>query len=115
MNKLEFIEIEVNKNKAKFGKYHSSTKKNSCDESTLCLQPKNEEESTQYGNALASTGHYPVGLSGCFTVGISGNCGLDCYVYLDGNCDEPDGMINTHIENDEQLKQHIELYGDSND
>ena len=52
----------------------------------LFSSPTNEEESHQYGNALAASGNYPVGLSGCFTVGISGGCGAECYVFRDGKC-----------------------------
>lgn len=71
--------------------------------------PKNEEEATAHGNALAASGNYPVGTSGCFNVGISGGCGPDCYVYLEGACDEPDEMIPRL--DDGGKKRHAELYG----
>ncbi len=70
--------------------------------------PKNEEEATQHGNALAASGNYPVGTSGCFNVGISGGCGTDCFVYLNGDCYEPDEMIERLDE--DALKEHYELY-----
>lgn len=70
--------------------------------------PKNEEESIAHGNALAASGNYPVGTSGCFNVGISGGCGPDCFVYLKGDCDEPQEML--PLENVDELKRHNELY-----
>ncbi len=59
--------------------------------------PTNEEESLQHGNALAASGNYPVGTSGCFNVGISGGCGPDCFVYKKGECPEPQEMRNKYI------------------
>lgn len=72
--------------------------------------PKNEEESLAHGNALAKSGNYPVGTSGCFNVGISGGCGPDCFVYLNGECDEPQEMIPRLDEGG--MKLHKELYRD---
>ena len=46
-----------------------------------------------HGNALAASGNYPVGTSGCFNVGISGGCGIECYVFLNGDC-ENEGQVN---------------------
>lgn len=71
--------------------------------------PKNEEEALAHGNALAASGNYPVGTSECFNVGISGGCGPDCFVYLKGECDEPQGMIE-RLDAD-GLKKHQILYG----
>lgn len=34
---------------------------------------------------------YP-NMSDCMVVGISGNCGNTCHVYLAGKCTEPDGI-----------------------
>lgn len=85
----------------------------SYDESNLLsmtVSPKNEEESHQYGNALASSGTYPVGLSGCFTVGISGGCGLECYVYQEGECECPAEMIDK-LKTKEDKLEYEELYG----
>lgn len=70
--------------------------------------PCNEEEASRHGNALAATGHYPVGTSECFNVGISGGCGPDCFVYLKGECGEPQEMIPHSTE--EQLEEHYKLY-----
>ena len=49
--------------------------------------PKNEKESMEYANALSDSGYYPKGLGGCFTVGMAGGCGKDCWVYKKGKCE----------------------------
>lgn len=49
--------------------------------------PVNEAEALQHGNVLAASGNYPAGTSQCFNVGISGGCGPECFVYLNGKCD----------------------------
>jgi hypothetical protein len=80
---------------------------------SLTVAPKTKEESHQYGNALASSGNYPVGLSGCFTVGISGGCGLECYVYQNGECENYAEMINK-LETEDDRLEYEELYGTIN-
>jgi hypothetical protein len=70
--------------------------------------PTNEEEALAHGNALAASGNYPVGTSGCFNVGISGGCGPDCFVYLDGECEQPQEMLPGLDE--KQLILHNSLY-----
>lgn len=77
---------------------------------SMTVSPTNEEESHQYGNALASSGNYPVGLSGCFTVGISGGCGLECYVYQNGECENHAEMVDRLVTEDDKL-EYEELYG----
>ena len=52
--------------------------------------PTNEKENVLAGNAHANSGNYPLGTSGCFNVGIRGGCGVDCYVYKAGECEEPE-------------------------
>ena len=73
--------------------------------------PSNQEESDKMANILA-TGNYPVGLDGCFTVGISGGCGVNCFVYQDGECTEPEEFIEDKYKEmtDEEIKQFKELY-----
>jgi hypothetical protein len=92
MNKAQFIEQEINKNKEAYGRWHSTEKRNSASKTKLVFgsPPQNETEALQHGNALANTGNYPVGTSECFNVGISGGCGPDCFVFLKGECGEPD-------------------------
>ena len=111
MNKKQFIEQEIEKNKQKFGRWHSTTKRDSASEVKLLHEspPKNEEEALQHGNALANTGNYPVGTSECFNVGMSGGCGPDCFVYLKGECGEPQEML-PGLDAD-GLKLHEDLYG----
>jgi len=110
MNKREFIKIEIDKNIEKFGRWHSTEKLNSADKMKIIFDapPSNEEEALQHGNALANTGNYPVGTSECFNVGISGGCGMECFVYLKGKCGEPQEML--PISDPDDLKRHYELY-----
>lgn len=91
MNKIEFVQIELAKNEAKFGRWMSYKKVDSARKSSLFWEkpPKNEIECVQYGNALADLGNYPVGASECFYVGIAGGCGPDCFVLKKGECPSP--------------------------
>ncbi|RKY09315.1 MAG: hypothetical protein DRP56_02770 [Planctomycetota bacterium] len=70
--------------------------------------PKNDTEVIAHGNAMAASGNYPVGTDGCFNVGISGGCGPSCFLYLRGDCGEPDEMID-RLDKDE-LVAHHKLY-----
>lgn len=112
MNKKKFIDQKVEKNKLAFGRWHSTEKPNSASHAKLMLQrgPQNETEALQHGNALANTGNYPVGTSECFNVGISGECGPKCFVYLKGECDEPGEMVE-RLDGSDELTRHEELYG----
>jgi hypothetical protein len=50
--------------------------------------PSNETEIAQQRHAMAfADGRYPVGMSDCHVVGISGGCGARCPVLLGGRCD----------------------------
>lgn len=71
--------------------------------------PLNHEEAVQHGNALAMSGNYPVGTSDCFNVGISGGCGPECFVYLEGKCKEHIEMISRL--DSEQMETYKSLYG----
>lgn len=110
MTKDEMIQKEIEKNKKAFGRWHSTRKKNSASKLRLIYEkaPNNELEALQHGNALANTGNYPVGTSGCFNVGISGGCGPECFVYLQGQCEEPQAMI--ELLDERELSLHYELY-----
>ena len=70
--------------------------------------PTSHDEAVAHGNALARSGNYPVGTSDCFNVGISGGCGTNCFVYLEGRCDVSSEMI-PRLEK-EEVKLHYELY-----
>lgn len=50
-----------------------------------------------------------LGTTDCHKVGIMGGCGLDCWVYQDGRCPEPDEMIE-RFETDEDRDNHEHLY-----
>ena len=54
--------------------------------------------------------YYPTGMSACDSIGMAGDCGMECPVYLDGECQsveefELEGLT------DEELDVHWELYG----
>lgn len=70
--------------------------------------PTSHEECVAHGNALANSGNYPVGTSDCFNVGISGGCGPDCFVYLEGRCEVPQEMLPRLSK--KELEMHHELY-----
>lgn len=110
MDNQQFIDRETAKNREQFGRWGSTKRVNAADPVKLMFEPspKNAEESIQHGNALAKTGNYPVGTSGCFNVGISGGCGPECYVYKAGDCTEPQEMVPQLTE--EVIQAHNELY-----
>lgn len=45
----------------------------------------------------------------CHDIGIAGNCGLDCEVYLSGGCDEAESMGEDLA--GEDLLRHVSIYG----
>ena len=50
---------------------------------------KTMKDVSDMGNHMSNIdGHYPVGMSGCFVVGINGGCGFSCPVFREGNCEE---------------------------
>ncbi len=72
---------------------------------------KTMEDVNNMGNAMANIdGGYPVGMSGCYVVGLNGGCGLECPVYLEGECEELGDMAND-LEG-EAAELHAELYGE---
>ena len=85
--------------------------------------PQNDEEVLQHGNVLAASGNYPVGTSACFNIGISGGCGIDCFVYRRGECTEPGEMLEQlqsgkRESEDWSIQEHLDLYkaeGKNND
>jgi hypothetical protein len=92
--------IKINKT---YGKYNEK------DIYSMADPPKNEEETNDYANALYSSGYYPAGLDGCFTVGISGGCGLDCWVYQEGKCKNA-GEFEDELQDKDDIDLHNELY-----
>lgn len=76
--------------------------------------PTDEESAVKYANRLYATGYYPAGLDSCFCVGISGGCGLECFVYQNGECRNPDELYDNCINKDsEEEKEHFEMYPES--
>lgn len=59
--------------------------------------PKTKEESLKYGSLLYKSGHYPAGTSDCFNVGISGGCGVECFVFASGGCEVPEEVSREEI------------------
>jgi len=57
-------------------------------------QIKTREDINHKRNSMANIdGHYPLNISGCEVVGISSDCGRECPVLLDGECDEEEEML----------------------
>jgi len=41
-----------------------------------------------YARNMMALGNYPLGMTDCEVVGIQGNCGLECPVFVRGECQE---------------------------
>ncbi|RLI36279.1 hypothetical protein DRO66_05920 [Candidatus Bathyarchaeota archaeon] len=73
------------------------------------------EDVNNMGNYMAKIdGGYPVGMSGCYVVGLNGGCGLECPVFLEGECEEVGDLVGDlkerdDIDEDEKAKL-ISLY-----
>lgn len=79
-NKAQFIEASTEV----FGGFSTNPLK----------QVKTMQDVSDMGNHMALIdGGYPVGMSGCYVVGMNGGCGLDCPVYLEGDCGEPQEFL----------------------
>ena len=94
MNKSQLVNFDLERNADKFGRWGSKRKRDSVDVDLLFSEapPQNAEETVQHGNALASTGNYPLGTDDCFNVGIAGGCGPKCFVFREGRCEYPEGI-----------------------
>jgi len=59
--------------------------------STNPLKPiKTMKDIADMGNHMSDIdGGYPRGMDSCFVVGINGGCGIECPVFLEGDCGEP--------------------------
>lgn len=66
------------------------------------------------GNHMAYIdGHYPVGMSGCYVVGINGGCGATCPVFQKGGCGEPQEFSFDYLVSElgeDQAKDVAEMY-----
>lgn len=82
---------------------------------------KTMEDVHQKGNYFSEIdGHYPRGMSGCMTVGLSGGCGFECPVFRDGECHEhgKEMIENGHAYRDledffdnQEIQELKEMYG----
>lgn len=73
--------------------------------------PQNDKEMLESCNALFATGDYPIITDGCFHVGMSGGCGVECYLYERGDCRNHQEMMD-RLENQEEWDQYHELYSE---
>ena len=77
---------------------------------------KTHEDINNLANHMSEiNGHYPRGMSGCYVVGINGDCGFTCPVFLDGDCEETgdwckDDILITDELDEEQKADVIEYY-----
>lgn len=53
----------------------------------IYTQIKTIKDVTRIKKAL-NKGNYPLGMSDCETVGINGDCGYECPIFLNGECHE---------------------------
>jgi hypothetical protein len=50
---------------------------------------KTREDANHMRNAMANIdGRYPLSMTDCEVIGINGDCGLDCPVFREGDCEE---------------------------
>ena len=67
--------------------------------------PHTEEEANTRRTSMATYGNYPLGMTDCDVIGISGGCGQECCQFLRGECIEPWEII-------EEIKLHQPLTDD---
>lgn len=68
----------------------------------LYTKIENEIDIVNQRSAMVNIdGHYPANISDCFVVGINGDCGVNCPVFLKGECkvEDPEAFI-------EQIKEN---------
>jgi hypothetical protein len=50
----------------------------------------------------------------CFDIGQSGNCGVECPLYQDGEC-EDSTLVLEDLATKKEIEEHIRLYPDDED
>lgn len=78
---------------------------------------ENETDINDQRNAMAYIdGHYPVGMSDCFVVGINGDCGINCPVFERGDCEveDPDAFLD-EIREEGDIEHVKKLYPNINE
>lgn len=71
------------------------------------------EDVAHKGNVMAKIdGGYPVGMSGCYVVGLNGGCGVTCPVFRAGDCELPDEFTREDViyELAEEADEVFKLY-----
>lgn len=72
-----------------------------------------DSRQTQEIAARLATGNYPTGLDDCFIMGTMGQCGLDCFVFRDGECRFPlENLDNKHATPEQAQEIYDEGYYD---
>ena len=69
---------------------------------------KNQDDIVDIRNLMAE-GNYPLSMTDCEVVGISGNCGPDCPVLLRGDCENEDEEPENHNGNQLTTKDMAEV------
>lgn len=69
----------------------------------------NGDDERRETNRIEEALYGAIGTSDCHKVGIWGGCGLECWVYIEGRCPEPDEML-PRIEDESDLDFHHSLY-----
>jgi hypothetical protein len=73
--------------------------------------PKTRDEVNAKRNNMAQ-GNYPLSMTDCEVVGISGLCGLECCVYQDAECHDPEEFIEQKLKYMTlwDIKNHYDMY-----
>ena len=58
--------------------------------SYISIESSSDIETTR---ARMAKGNYPLAMFDCDVVGINGDCGAKCPVFMSGKCPSPDGII----------------------
>lgn len=83
-NKQSIIDLVTERRERAYG----TTSENSL----IVHDVSSKEAIRRAGNHMAEYGNYPVGMSGCYIVGLNGGCGIDCPVFKEGECKSTDGF-----------------------
>ena len=75
---------------------------------------ESDDDIVKQRNNMIADGHYPASISSCEVVGINGDCGIKCPVFLNGDCKLEDedsfvNCINKDVEDEEEL-DNINIY-----
>ena len=74
---------------------------------TLLYIPIEASSDIETATNRMAKGNYPLTMCDCDVVGINGDCGARCPVFMSGKCPSPDGII----DDDDILPPNVELTG----